>query len=284
MFKRIGIEAAKTAMEIADRLPKGAVRSVPSEVPFSEHKKYYRLEVPSYKYSFNINYYFERGESDVTLVFFHGLGSSEDDLVNPGFFSAPEYLELPLLYDLKPNILSVSFGWSWLLVQKKTQYPQYQTPEVFVDVLTHLETKFGLFSGKRILMGRSMGGANAIQMWMRFPDMWDLALFHVPMVIQCNPYNWFDMKCLAAPIIRGHVKQAEYPAYNPFNRGDLLGSHLAPAQFQVSQKDGFNLYQSGLAMAGLAKSRGVLAEVVENPGGHGDFNAAAAARFLNQIL
>lgn len=249
-----------------------AVTKLTDKISFSSKGTPYakRWERIDNKY---FHYHIQPGDPKILLYYFHGLFSKEDDFVTPNFlFGARGFIEVNALNKTQPTIIGISFGSSWMLYDKNEKYfyPKHSTVPFVGEVMRYLESQFNYINPTRLLVGRSMGGFNAIQMWLHRPYYWKRAFFHVPMLVDGDPWNWFDMELLAAPIVRGNLTKEEWPQIDPYGPTMVrkLRPSLPPASFQVGKEDLFKLYKPGLKYYNIVKDAGVQCDIVENPGGH----------------
>lgn len=266
------------------RESKGPTTAMPSDGQdvFIEN---YRVELPTPSKKIQFDYFIRKGNCDTTLVFFHGFGSRANDLIAPGLFSAQKYRDLHPLFSKRPHILSFSFGRSWLALplSKRKKNPEWLTTQTIAEIIAHLSNKHELPT-RRVLMGRSMGGFNAIQMFVNHPEMWAAALFHNPMIIQESPWNYFNLKLIAAPILRAHIDKKEWASVDPFAQLFKLNNTMPPCQFQIAKQDQFNLFIPGESLALSFKERIKNTEIIKLEGKHDDFDPPAAASFFNRFL
>lgn len=82
-----------------------------------------------------------------------------------------------------PTVISISFGSLWFLRDDNKFYPH------FVEkIRPYLEKKAGEFSGRRMLMGFSMGGFNAAQVLARQGALFSRVLFINPAFVTVSPF------------------------------------------------------------------------------------------------
>lgn len=248
------------------------------------HAKFYRIKPPSSSFDISINYWLNKNLNPYEIVFFHGFLSSEKAMVEPDLFATMKWVEVLDQLKSSPTILSLSLGKTWMLYPqnvKRTMFPNYATVNDLKFMIEAIENKHEI-NKKRILIGSSMGGFNALQMYLNYPDMWSRCILHVPMVIpkDKNPYNWFDMSLLSAPIIRSQVPQNLWPQVDPIHYMRSLSRSMPPLQIQVSKSDEFKLYDGGKYLAGLLTHLGIPVSLIENEGGHKDLNVEAASAFI----
>jgi pimeloyl-ACP methyl ester carboxylesterase len=106
----------------------------------------------------------ERGTSHDVLYYFHGSGGSEKNWLDETYYTAQLRQEWKETGAQPPIVVSVSFGPNWVLAEKNAA-PTSGLFEYFTRVfLPKIEGRLGGVTGRRLLVGESMGGFNAIQM------------------------------------------------------------------------------------------------------------------------
>jgi hypothetical protein len=89
-----------------------------------------------------------------------------------------------------PTVVSVSLGGVWLLAPKTTAPGGFGMLDLFVGrVLPGIEAKLGGVKGRRILLGDSMGGFNALQLGMKTRLFAKVAALCAPMADGAGPFS-----------------------------------------------------------------------------------------------
>lgn len=121
---------------------------------------------------------------------FHGLGSSEKVWSSEPFHYAAQIRED---WDERgasaPTIVSVSFGPLWLLVEKNSSVNSGLFEAMAGYILPFLEKKIGGGKGERILVGESMGGFNASQLFLKAPNQFNRVALICPAIAGVSPFS-----------------------------------------------------------------------------------------------
>ncbi len=122
------------------------------------------------------------------LYHFHGRGGSATDWSDEDYYSAMVRTEWARQQVQPPIVVSVSFGPIWLLVEKNKS-PYSGLFEVFTRaVLPTVEKSLKHFSGRRMLVGESMGGFNASQIALKTGRAFDKVAILCPPMISLSPF------------------------------------------------------------------------------------------------
>lgn len=127
----------------------------------------------------------DRNLNQDIIYFFHGLNGNEET-----WFT--QYLGTKMIQGqwnrkgYKPTIITISFGASWLLVDNK----RIGLLPLFVGrIMPYLESKVGgLQAGRRMLIGQSMGGFNAVQASLQHPGLFSKVALLCPALTTLGPF------------------------------------------------------------------------------------------------
>jgi hypothetical protein len=87
-----------------------------------------------------------------------------------------------------PTIVSLSFGPIWLLVKENGLTTGGLLELVSQRIYPRVISQLGLDEGKRILLGESMGGFNALQLYFEDSFSFDKAAFVCPAIVELSPF------------------------------------------------------------------------------------------------
>lgn len=190
-----------------------------------------------------------------TLFYLHGLLDSES-VLSTSFFNQ-ESLKTMAEGLHGTTIVTISFGMSWMLTTYPNRWrnPKDATVEALkTKVLPELSGKFPLPKPWAIV-GHSQGGANAATVCLNMPDEFGFCGLVNPMLLNCNPFNFFDFGCLAAPVIRAHYSQKEWNEYG--QDAMLEGATRLPKTYVTAcADDKFKLYAGAKDWATKAHLKG----------------------------
>lgn len=234
-------------------------------------------------------------ENPDILYFIHGAGDNEktwfedyDDIR-----TAWRALGKPI-----PTVISFSFAPVWLMVKKnefKTSGLLKWIPETLIPKLEAEAGGLGP-NGKRLILSKSMGGYNSIQLMFNYPSMFSRIVLISPAVVSHSP---FDKKALDAFVARTGANRNKafwtsvlfrsfFPTpelwfqASPYYATPSFLTGTAPELYvSVGTKDTWGFYEGAKYFAQSAVTNGVKVTLEEIPGGgHHEYNAVALAKFL----
>ena len=239
------------------------------------------------------------------LYFFHGLGEDERNWIKKTNYKTVRAVWAELGFEA-PLVVNVSFGDLWLLTPAGVK-PASGMLELFVkQVMPYVEeTLVPDFSGKRYLIGMSMGGFNGAQLALRNPSLFKkVALLcpatasyplypkdqslagHLEFHRTLEKYWW---KNHANPLLmeipmylsRKYFTAQEWERESPLRLAERAFSPQFPPLFiSAIQHDAFGLEESDRELAKIALRAHVKLEWDLVRGGHCDFNPRQLANFL----
>jgi len=191
-----------------------------------------------------------------------------------------------------PRVVVISLGSKWFLIDGFLR-------EFKETLLPYVEEKIlqGRV-GKRYLWGNSMGGFNALQLIMNWPQGFKKAVIVNPFIPYCLPYNGFfeNLNCAFKHeytingwvnlFVMDLVKQSfptpdDWAQVDPFIFGqNTLGSHSPKIFLTCGTKDVFGFFGSNRDFAEFAESLGVDLEWHPTALAHGEFEPEKVAEFL----
>ncbi|HET7289087.1 MAG TPA: alpha/beta hydrolase-fold protein [Thermodesulfobacteriota bacterium] len=175
-----------------------------------------------------------------------------------------------------PTVVVFSVGRKFLLTPDGGRYPV----SWFVKtVLPEIRKKLGPKRGEYIIWGTSMGGQNALQLYMRHPGLWDKAVFNSPMIPVCDPYAedggeacirgiatrqipFLTMESLNL-VREFYPTGEEWAEADPLRAGPrLLNSGYPPMLIEIGTSDEFGFYPGADAFRKIAVEKGVSVEFI----------------------
>jgi pimeloyl-ACP methyl ester carboxylesterase len=198
-----------------------------------------------------------------------------------------------------PTVVAASFGRHWLLTPKLSK-PASGLLEYFEDtVIPALERKIG-GHGRRLLLGHSMGGFNAAELWLSGQVRFDRVALACPALTWISP--WAKLREITSWSARNHVNpvivlSVLHTARAYFAKGarewesaaplylarERVGRGGPPLLLSVGQHDSFGFFPGTHDLYELAQARGdeeTLWKPV--PGGHCAMDSTAIADFLTE--
>lgn len=122
------------------------------------------------------------------LYHFHGRGGSAKSWTEDDYYTKLVLGEWARNRVHPPTIVSISFGPIWLLVEKNTS-PDSGLLEAFEKVIMPtVEKDLKNFSGRRLLVGESMGGFNATQVALKQGQYFAKVAILCPAITEISPF------------------------------------------------------------------------------------------------
>jgi pimeloyl-ACP methyl ester carboxylesterase len=117
------------------------------------------------------------------IYYFHGIGGSEKEWQYLPGFSTTYQVWGPTA----PTVISISYGTAWLLATHNSSPYSGMYEHLSQAVLPFLETTFNLHPARRMLMGLSMGGFNASQLYLKNPELFSKVVLACPAITSVGP-------------------------------------------------------------------------------------------------
>ena len=116
------------------------------------------------------------------LYYLHGKDANAETWGHTGFWAQQIRDYWKAKGEAAPTVVAVSFGEVWLLGPKTAAPGGFGMIDLFVGrVLPDIEAKLGGLKGRRLLLGDSMGGFNAVQLGMKTDLFAKVAALCAPM-------------------------------------------------------------------------------------------------------
>ena len=235
-------------------------------------------------------------ESKAIIYFFHGiLGSSSSyKKVTNELDSIWQKKGIPL-----PNVVAISFGASWVMTEARGGAGLYkyfsQTAQPYLEKEFLFDNRF-----KRMVIGMSMGGFNAVQAFGKNPGMFERAAFICPALHIISPFSTDDevnafikrtgatryLVNLAQDI--GRKEYADLNDWNqegPFAVASRINAVNIPIYISIGDQDQFGFQEGAHAFSELMKTRSPLVEFYLIKGsGHCAWAGKELAAYLEPSL
>lgn len=236
----------------------------------------------------------DRTKSKDIVYFLHGLHGSERT-----FFVQTQGTVLMANHwqrqGYEPTVVTVSFGDVWLLVNNN----KFQLLPFFANqIMPFLEQKVGgLQGGRRLLMGQSMGGLNAIEASLQIPGAFSKVALMCPAITTVGPFASrkeiadYIKRTGASPMyvqlaldISRQVfeNQADWDNHDPMKLLDKFPANVQKPKFFVSTgtRDEFGFQEGSEIFVLKALEKSYEAQWAPVPGGHCVFDRIATANFI----
>ncbi|MGE3758388.1 MAG: alpha/beta hydrolase-fold protein [Pseudobdellovibrionaceae bacterium] len=130
-----------------------------------------------------------KSKSQNVIHYFHGSGGNERSWVNSGsLFRADKLRDIWEANGIDaPVVVAVSFGPSWSLVEANSGINSEYLQKYVDSILPMVESRVGFIVRERILLGMSMGGGNAAQLFLKYPKLFTKAALISPAIVDMAP-------------------------------------------------------------------------------------------------
>jgi S-formylglutathione hydrolase FrmB len=230
------------------------------------------------------------------LYHFHGRGGNATHWTDNNYYTTLVRKEWARGRRQAPTVVSVSFGPVWLLVEKN-QSPSSGLFEVFTKVvLPTVEKTLRPFSGRRLLVGESMGGFNASQVALKAGGLFAKVAILCPPMVSLTPWatqeqiDEFIAKHKAKPqLVAEMIQLSQYfmPTLADWQKAspmDLAKTNLGPRSpslyVSCGLYDEFGFFAGSEAFAETGAKRGARVHWRPLYGGHCAVDAVSLAAFL----
>lgn len=170
-----------------------------------------------------------------------------------------------------PAVATVNFGPTWFLAEKNSS-PYSGLFNFYInDIMPWIENRLGYKPGRKLLLGESMGGFNAAQLYFKRPDIWDKVAIICPAFTMWGPQS-------SKEEVEDYVKRnnankgyinwlragwkAFFPKASDWSNADVFQlvneqkEKYPPLFLSVGTEDDFGFYEGTSKMAEILSSRG----------------------------
>lgn len=265
----------------------------PADDPLEiERKKYVcdskTLQGVTFDYCYRL---IDRSSTKDIVYFFHGLGGAADTW----FTQCLGTQMLQKWWSIKgyrPMIVTISFGSQWLLADnsKNKLLPYFRNV-----AMPFLEKQVGgLQGGRRLLIGQSMGGMNAIEASLKYPGTFQRVALLCPAISSISPFSTsreiqdYISRTRAKPHLVEkmlRISKSVFTDQNDWDRHDPLrlirGSRNSPLFYlSIGSRDGYGFQEGSRRFVDIAKSRFFSFIWAPAIGGHCNFERRSSANFI----
>lgn len=267
-----------------------AVDYKPDQVPNVEMMCFEENEPVTWSYCINR----ASGESDSnTLVYhFHGRRGNETWWNDKYFYSGELYSHWQKSGASAPVVVSVSFGPLWLLKEGELL-------DIFVDVvMPKVESSLNMTIDKRFVVGESMGGINALLVWLKTGSLFDKAAALCPPIPTISPMAstnqmWAYINQGETSWLRGFMMlvigrhfykdEASWQQNNPLSLVQNTElSQLGNLYLTCGKQDDWGCMNGSQKLAKIINEKQGDVEWVPREGGHCDIDHNSLAQYLSR--
>ena len=226
------------------------------------------------------------------LYYLHGLEGSDT-----------EWSELPHYDDVyqswganAPTVVTISYGGIWLLAEKNGSGYSGLYENFLNTALPFIEKTNNLTPSRRLLVGLSMGGFNAAQLYLKNPNLFARVALLCPAITTVGPYS--SQTEINAYVARTHalwtnvrnaleVSSTYFPNESAWENADPISlaskqgnSTFPPLFVSGGLQDQYGFFEGAAYFASEVVSQG--AQAIWDPvnGGHCSFDWQATANFI----
>lgn len=239
-------------------------------------------------------------ENANVVYFLHGMGASENE-----WSTGKSYRELRSRWHQKGNtqpiVLSISFGPLWLLTDTPKIGPRSLRSLFTEDIMSALEARFAIRDPKRVLLGESMGGFNAVQLLAKNGGKFKRVALVCPALATVGPLSSEDEILSYIDRHRPYVQpdwvrntialtRSEFPTETDWLKHDpfmivLKLTHASPKLFvSCTTQDEHGFYEGAVRFAREADEQGVATKWLPIIGGSHCRQTEASLKALAEFL
>ncbi len=227
------------------------------------------------------------------IVHLHGLGGSART-----WYDHERHIntrrEMALLGKSVPTVVTISFGNLWLLTEVQERGDKYHL--VRDKILPFLKEQAGYNgAGRMILMGESMGGFNALQFYLKDPQLFSRYVIMCPAVGELNPWSSSDdvdafiertkasrfRVSFYLEVARHNFKDmAEWQAHDPLQLVKTQVLNMAPIYISGDEHDQYGFYAGDKILDSLLGSKPREHQWRSVNGRHCEVDSKSIAQFL----
>ena len=235
----------------------------------------------------------DRSKNPDILFYFHGLLGSEKD-----WSLMPDHRQMRNIWkqnnQTAPTVITISFGRKWLLSEVPTSPLLFE--KFTKQILPALEEKAGgLAPGRRLLLGKSMGGFNSSQVLFK-TNLFEKVALACPALPTIGPLStkqeikdYIERNNASKLRVYSVIEwtqsefktQAEWEAHSPLH---LAAQHLSPNSPQImlscGDQDEYGFFEGANAFADLAQKKGAPVTWLPVVGEHCEYDLEKFAQFL----
>jgi enterochelin esterase-like enzyme len=239
------------------------------------------------------------GSAQDIVYYFHGRGENERTF----FFKEGLYPRLRESMALSrtngPIVVTVSFGAIALLTERNSRGRSGLLDAFISQVLPTVEHQLGGIRGRRLLLGESLGGYSAAQLYLKYPSYFSKVALLCPALTRVGPFSkvaqisQYAKRTSASPryvLSALALARLFYANSDEWENGNtllqaarLLNSSYPPLHVQCGLEDQYGFYEGAHDLTVIARSRGVLDvswKLVH--GSHCSFDPDDVAKFLRE--
>lgn len=229
--------------------------------------------------------------SSQTLIYhFHGRRGNETWWNDDTYYTGNLYREWTKQNVDPPTVVSISFGSLWLLEKNGLL-------DVFLnEVMPEIESNLDLQFNRRLVVGESMGGVNAVLAWLNSEGVFD------GVASLCPPLPTISSTASLSEIM-DYMSESEttwqrgamllfmgryfFPTHEEWSENSPLElarnndlSELGPMYLSCGEKDDWGCMIGSRKLVEITKAAGVDTNWHPMPGGHCDIDEASLSQFL----
>jgi S-formylglutathione hydrolase FrmB len=226
------------------------------------------------------------------LYYFHGLQGNVHEWQNlPGYGTTYQTWA-----NQAPIVVTISFGPIWLLAERNASASSGLYESFIFSALPFIEKSENLHPLHRLLMGLSMGGFNAAQIYLKNPSLFSKVALACPALTRVGPYS--GQNAIQEYITRTHAQPSQvekalsvsssfFPDETSWETADsialaskLVNPNFPPLFASGGMQDEYGFFEGALAFVNAISIHGAQAHFTELQGGHCTYDWIGTANFL----
>lgn len=226
------------------------------------------------------------------VYYFHGAYGSAQDWTNSVYYQR--------IYEAwgaqAPTVISVSYGSLWLLAEKNSSARSGLFNHFVETALPAIEKARQLQPARRLLAGASMGGFNAVQLYLKKPELFSKVLLLCPALAKLTPYSstaavneYINRTRASRSAIWNflYLGQLYFPNEEAYKAADpfvLVQSHVgefSPSLLvTIGLQDEYGFFEGSADFSDQAELTGANAAYVPLEGKHCSWDWSSATQFI----
>lgn len=245
-------------------------------------------------------------KNDDYVYYLHGLGGTEQDWSYRNMTGRQIRKEWSARGQATPTVISISFGKFWLLAEKNSSESSGLFEYLTYKVIPQIEARLGGLQGRRLLLGKSMGGVNSIQLALKTSLFDKVGILCAPLA-QISPFasdveiktyaestyaHQYYQKSSPNLVFKSMMKAAKLSKYffptpeawstgNPFLLLEKTAKSQLPRLYvSVGKEDEYGSFESTGDWVRILKNQGHVVDYRPVNGAHCEYDVPSIAQFL----
>jgi pimeloyl-ACP methyl ester carboxylesterase len=227
------------------------------------------------------------------VYYLHGLNGSQYE-----WEDSPYYSQIYALWgNQAPTVVSITYGSIWLLAQTNSSGYSGLYENFVNTALPAIETANSLKPRRRLLFGLSMGGFNAVELYLKNPNLFASVALACPAITTVGPYdgsnainNYINRTNASAYDVNEaiYVSETYFPTEAdwlnaaPLTLVNNVNASFPPLYVSGGMQDQYGFFEGASQFVAAVTARGAKASWTPLQGGHCTFDWQGTSLFLLQ--